>query len=563
MIEGPENGHSLASPENEDEEEAKDRGRNITRIGSIVAHSSTEKEDRAKKQPEKEAEAKEAKPEATEPEKKDFFIKDTPEEKEERRAASEDAARVETEVAQVLREHLSEEKENLKAQAAELPAESPEKAQAEHALDLVEGVDQKLDNPEQEFDPAVEAEYQRRLAEINNDEAADSEPETTPEPQENVLQIEHGESETEQDPATDDTASASASASGTNPPPPPNSPPPGGTTGPEEEPANWQRRPSTRSSFTVGGGTANARPAASETTIADPPETQVQPERSNKAGAFLLGGIFGYVTGRRGGRKRAEAELRPKLAKLDQEVEKSKQLLQKREADLKRAAAEKQREQFLKKAAERRETNEGSQKRAPIREILKQTVETAPGIQRAPEKLPPVPIAEVKRTEQLSTPELLKRASELFISGTSVRQLYETNQIDRPGLIEIVQTALRGGNIKDAFEKVELGLERQRERAREFRHDPAAGSSTTAQTSDPLPEPLAPVLPPMPNLPDTTSLQPVGSTPAPATLQSTGADAEVEPINLSDARKQTALPAPPIIVITIIFALFVAWLLFR
>lgn len=145
----------------------------------------------------------------------------------------------------------------------------------------------------------------------------------------------------------------------------------------------------------------------------------------------------------------------------------------------------------------------------PANEILRQTV-------TKPEGRSIVAVERIKRPEQMQTPDLLRVASTLYIDGVSVKELYETNRIDRRGLIRLIQVSLKGGELKDAFEQVELGRERQVERAREFRHDdnhsglPMADQSLARAT---LPQPQSLVVTAdLPNSPDSASLQPLHTT---------------------------------------------------
>ncbi len=80
----------------------------------------------------------------------------------------------------------------------------------------------------------------------------------------------------------------------------------------------------------------------------------------------------------------------------------------------------------------------------------------------------------VRSVEQSSTEELLRVANKIHIEGTTVRKLYETNQIDHRGLVAIVKESLRGGDIKRAYKKARLGAEAQQGRKIEMRHDDPA-----------------------------------------------------------------------------------------
>ena len=88
-----------------------------------------------------------------------------------------------------------------------------------------------------------------------------------------------------------------------------------------------------------------------------------------------------------------------------------------------------------------------------------------------------------KKFEQLSTQDILRAAESLHVDGVSVRQLYESNQIDRSGLIKIVRESMQGGDIKTVLKNVRLGHERQLERAHEFKHGDGSFSSTADDTT--------------------------------------------------------------------------------
>lgn len=488
----------------------------------------------------------------------------------------------------ILKEHLAENHDALTAEREAALPHSPERAAIDAELALNEAVDSRIDDPEQEFDPAVEAAYQEQLAEITDEELAERQEPAT------VLEIVHEEpletDELVEDPEADDPALPPTTPAT----PPAHSIPPLPPMGGNTQPAAPPPPPHWNTPVTVMRGddtpveTPPPVPTSSPNVLRTP--SAQDSERSSKAGAFLLGGILGYMIGRRGGRKRTEARLEPEINKLTDEVKASQEHLEAREIDLKQLVInhEQERKADQKAAAEREQTHKtelkaekakDEKKLQQVSEVLSKAVvpevAEAPAEVSAPETLKPEtkPIppsqskeAELKhvlrRTEQLSTPELLKTAETLYINGTSVRELYNTNQIDRHGLVHIVQESLRGNSLTNAFEKVELGRERQRERAREFRHDPAAGtptdpasSSATAPTQGILPDSLQ-----LPNTPDTRSLQPLGSSPANQPQHSNTEGTQTD--RLPDQRSQTAKIAG-FTVLAILLALFLVWFLFQ
>lgn len=474
------------------------------------------------------------------------------------------------------------------------PVDSPEHIQAVAAKELDSKVKEKAEDPSVEHDPVIEAEYARQLAEIELPEEAEAEsgPEETAdsvEPEDTAadsLLEEDDEAEAEA-PASTPPASKSG-ASWTAMPP---TPPIAASSAPPLPPLPPRRPP--------GGGVIplssspreRPTPVASQVNpnvLAAPPNASNEDERSQKAGAFLVGGLLGYMVGRRGGRKRTEKRLQPEIKSLNTELAATKKHLDDRERAIKAAAAQKLVEQQPHKPE--KPTREEKPAPKPVAEILRQTImapeqpHTAlpeyraevPALAPKPETPKPqprateiAPEAALKRVEQLSTPALLKSAETLFVEGVSVRRLYETNRIDRRGLVAIVQEGLRGGNVAATFEKVELGHERQVERAREFRHDDPGFISLTAddtQAAPPRPPTLAAHSMPsesLPNTPNKESLQPLSSphSASPRTEQppvTTGSVPANTPIKLSRGTPELKLAAVAAIAITFL----ILWVIF-
>lgn len=519
-------------------------------------------------------------------------------------AAKREAA---TEAAQAELEQLHTTLENS-------PEGTPEHAEAMQAAEYLEAVAAAIEDPEAEVDEVIRTEAERRIAEINAEElgevsaeedSPDSVFETAGESEEASDQPEEfsedaavvplrpfipQDTETNPPDILDSSTPRSSGASST-PPPPRISPPGTGGTG-------------------NGGGNGSGlppfvyrpTPAAPENTPSTIlPATQAEtiqvrnedePERSNKTGAFLLGGALGYMIGRRGGRKRTEAKLKPEISKLETEVNKTKAELSTQEALVKRAAKEKERSDFMQKIADRQEVTtkarekreQQAKKQVPIADVLRRTVEAPEAIKnpnfttgetQRKDALKAPEIILNKRTEQLSTPELLRHAERLYIGGVNVRRLYESNQIDRRGLVKIVESGFLGEDIKKVFEEVELGFERRHERANEFRHDPNMNDSPASQqpisSSDldnlddvnNLPKGFLSKKP-LPNTPDKDDLIPLVSTLSESSEGSKkSVNDELEPIDIDSLRpgKKTATLAAAT-VIAIVLALFFVWYLF-
>ncbi len=498
---------------------------------------------------------------------------------------------------EALREQLPINIARLEAELAATPEDTPEHEATETALAAERQLQQKAEDPSIEALPEIDAEFDRRIdelveaqiaaqgldAELSSEDIEDPlEATTTDTTNPPFLPIR---------PTRSDPARLAAS-----PAPKPSISPSAASpvlTGAVSSPGAPSltaapSRAASRTSFSGGIGARPPETASSPLNIAVERKIEAEREKPKRASAFLTGTVVGYAIGHRGGRKRAEALFRPRVSRLEKEAGRVKKHLKAREDEL-QSVVRRQHEQH--QVPQEEPSAEGvfvstaftPEKRAqtthpkPAAEVLKHTVETAKtGPEASQERLEkgqpearplPLPKAEaevvniferendkdektggqaeklqitqheIRQIEQLSTPELLHRAEMLYISGVNVKELYNTNQIDRSGLVKIIQESMRGRDIKAVFEKVELGRERQRERAREFRHDDTAlaAAASSSQSAKPVIPPIAQPLghtviqdvkihsvaaqhPPLnlPNTPDSNDLQPLQQSSAPA-----------------------------------------------
>lgn len=479
-------------------------------------------------------------------------------------------------------EELDESIANLEAEVEATAADTPEHIEAVTALEVEAKLRAKAENPDIETDEETTREFDRRLAEIEVTLPEAEEVETIPElqhplrrPAENIAPITEA---TEEPQAPTTPAPSSSSKIPVTQSPTVSTPPPFPT-----RTATAPLPPLPRSA--IPGAPANPELVPPPTKAAEKTKTYPQTEtttttkeRSSRARAAVGAGVLGYMIGRRGGRKRAEAKLQPRIDELEQAAEKTKRNVRTHEQQLRSAVRElvsppsaperavppvdrpapkkdmdlpvlptpelptsstKQPEEVAAPTLKTPETT-SSQPSFEATPLPLQTVEATTDVvdifdrrQEKPEeknKQAQITNHEIRQVEQLSTPEILHRADMLYISGMSVKDLYNADRIDRQGLITIVQESMRGHDIKAAFEKVELGAERQRERAREFRHDDTAlaAASTTPATSSvpPIAKPLGHTIVQdikvhsthtplnLPNTPDSDKLEPLATTSA-------------------------------------------------
>ena len=392
----------------------------------------------------------------------------------------------------------SEKKEKAEDTAAELPeiaseAEAPleELAPAEEQFVEREIVKQlppietqpTADEAEQIADQAVETFRDKVVAEgLDSDtalaetlellepeaETEEAEPERADEaPQEfdpdAALSLRAPAEEKPEDPKPD------AAGGGSSTPPPPTSP--------------------RGSSPPAGGGPGGPIPRAAAPLPPEPGTRiieRVEYVEGDTAGAFFLGGILGYLIGRRRGRIRTEKKLKPVQKKLERQVKNLKTELENKEFQIRQAATEKVRQQGRQAAerlvqanAERRpgrqealEANQLHGKLPPERigSVLMnvEAADSNPNVERAPA------LSADRYTEDLSTRDLIELSGKIVVEGTTLRKLYENKQLGERGLRRVVLEHLRGGNVRKRLRKEllehEIDFERDpilRDRAQE------------------------------------------------------------------------------------------------
>lgn len=199
-------------------------------------------------------------------------------------------------------------------------------------------------------------------------------------------------------------------------------------------------------------------------------------DKSDVVGAALVGGIVGYLIGRRRGRIKTEKRLLPVQKKLETQVKSLRQELAGQEFAVRQAAAE-QAKRPLSVAAERlRPLAVAHQERQQLGQVLIAAAEAKPQYKReivnerrvdnkvktAETPLPPktkpaiekAPVAPLdKHVETLNQPDLLELSSKIVVEGTSLRQVYESHQIGEGALRRIVSEHLRGGNTGEALSR--------------------------------------------------------------------------------------------------------------
>lgn len=231
------------------------------------------------------------------------------------------------------------------------------------------------------------------------------------------------------------------------------------------------------------GGATFSRPS-SATHNQQPVASPEDQRRPNASGAALVGGIVGYLIGRRRGRIKTEKKLLPIQNKLEKQVEDMHWQLKEAEQRVRLAAvqkvhtSEKQPEASMPLQAEsvverpRTKAPEARQLHAAqSTEQLGHILVAAEMSQQTPTKLTPEKATRNTELEHkvptMNRAELLELSESIVIEGSSLRRVYENNLIGEHALRRIVIEHLRGGDTQRALRQEIV------EREIDFERDPA------------------------------------------------------------------------------------------
>lgn len=437
-----------SSPEKPDDKKDEKKKKSATGLARLIAHEEAVRDiaKEPEKQPEKDDRSLlqklsgETKAEP-EPEKSD----DKKEMTEFDQETKADDLSNEEEVA--IAETYLEERTNQLAGEQPSPELTPEQAAevaAETTADqaFLEAVQERLSNDDGEtanVDEAIEAAF----ADVTGGLASEETPEETeerPEESDSLSEPDEepfGPREFDPDqPIPLNTGGTGRGGGSGRPPTPPTSPvppTPGRPGGPQ--PGSPVPRPL--------GGTPNAAPKRYD-------DAEVRRfERTAMGRGLLVGGVIGYLMGRRRGRISTEKRFKTVQAKLEKQVESIQQKIEQKEVIIRKMA----REQVMAASLAKPEVKTTpapamkpeAPRAAPERKIAgTQLREQEPTAARNPE------IAK-DAVDTLSKDELLAYSSQIKVGETSLRRVYEAKLVDEKGLRRLIREYQAGHDLRRAL----------------------------------------------------------------------------------------------------------------
>ena len=270
----------------------------------------------------------------------------------------------------------------------------------------------------------------------------------------------------------DEASPAASSAGAGGPPPPPTDTSVKGFVGGQPSPS-------------YGYNTTPSAPLTAARRAGETFDAARQAERERRAAGrgLLVGGILGYLIGRRRGRIKTEQRLLPIQEKLEKQVKELHQTIATKEEKIRKLAAQKseatpfkqQRQEAVQRLREQHtseKTPEAFRGAKPIAAV-EATAATA-------EKLEPKKITS-ENLDDLNTAGLLELASTIMVDKQPLRQLYETGQLNEQSLRRVVREQLRGGNVHEAAARELVASQLPFEQDPRFRQQQAANQQSGAQ----------------------------------------------------------------------------------
>ena len=245
-----------------------------------------------------------------------------------------------------------------------------------------------------------------------------------------------------------------------------------GSINPPRAPISWKSWPSSEGHTSSTGNIPNN---AVQSTSPELPDIDLLLNRSRRK-HLLVGGIVGYIIGRRAGRKRTERKLNPDMEKLEYQVSQLHDAVLAKEEQIRGLA----RVNFLTTGPlsnlEVEEINSRRKSKAEVKNAVKArermihsksaTIETIGSLNMKSlkifheKRLTPENSStqERKSVETMTKNELIEVLGDLEVNGVTVLEMFKSGRIKEPALRQIAKKYLRGGNYeKTLFEELRTG----------------------------------------------------------------------------------------------------------
>ncbi|MCA9309528.1 hypothetical protein KC973_04055 [Candidatus Saccharibacteria bacterium] len=358
----------------------------------------------------------------------------------------------------------------LEAEIEELPPGSPEAIELAANLALIDALDEKLADPELEVGEAVEEAYQDIMQELervmNPAEEEDELPQDEEDPLEELLRPKKTSSTTKSKAdkkASKKTVPTPKTRSGSQPTTSTGSASPV----PEPGPSRAENASGPAGSYETGSSTPTEAPA----TVAEEVETS-KTVRRRRASNIVVSNALTEMFDR--SRSEAPTSSNHEVSSLptsqpgpERIINPVKRSIEEKEATIRQLATKHVVRAPFEAPVATFETPQPSHYERPSVHVETLTHQRSPH----PEGSQPLSQETTRNLQQASTAELLAIGSKIKIDGLNLRDLFNSNEIDRKGLSKIVAEALKGGDVKRVFKKVQLGEEAKRGRKFEMRHD--------------------------------------------------------------------------------------------
>lgn len=255
------------------------------------------------------------------------------------------------------------------------------------------------------------------------------------------------------------------------PPVPPNSPPTPPITSTPPTPPNPPGNPGGFGMYplTPPPHSPGSPPAGHNTATHAPATRETVFNRRRRGRDMLVGSVLGYIVGRRGGRKRTEKKLIPKIDKLEKQVGQLHDVITEREEKIRKLTRHKVEQapekipEVLATAVEKRTTKTAKKEQQKRSETLKSNPKVEKlgsfnlkslevfrekrlidGHENSPKR---------KAVEIMTVEELLEKVDEVKIDGMYIVEAYKKGRIDAEALREVTKLYLRSGDFAQHFRR--------------------------------------------------------------------------------------------------------------